>query len=65
MENNENLLTPPEVAEKLRVSERTLYRWIEQGLIKTIQIGPGRAGVVRIRQTDLDAYLEQNTRGLE
>lgn len=64
MTTNDNLLTPREAADQLRITERTLYRWIEQNLISTIKVGPGRGGVVRIRKSALDAYLERNTRGV-
>jgi excisionase family DNA binding protein len=36
------LLTVPEVAERLRVSRRTVYRLIEDGRIRVLHPVPGR-----------------------
>jgi len=36
----EKLLTIREVAEILRVSRRTIERWVKQGKIKAVRIGP-------------------------
>ena len=55
----EKLFTIEEVAEILRVSTRSVNRYIESGRLKASKIG-----VWRIKQSDLDAFLEQtsNTR---
>lgn len=52
------LLTLAEVAERLRVHEVTVRRYIRQGRIKAMK-GPGRAGHVRISEEALAEYLEQ------
>ena len=62
MPNKDALLTPREVAEQLRVSERTLWRWIDKKILTSIKLGPNRGGTVRIRQSDLDAYLKTQER---
>lgn len=47
------LLTVAEVAEVLRVSNMTVYRLIKAGQLAAIRVGKN----YRIRQRDLDAYL--------
>jgi excisionase family DNA binding protein len=49
----EELLTVAEVAERARVSERTVWRWKDDGRLPSIQIG----SVVRFRRVDVDALL--------
>jgi excisionase family DNA binding protein len=46
-------LTTPDVAERLRVSTRTVRRWIEDGDLIAHRIG----GVVRIAESDLRAFV--------
>lgn len=48
------LLRPKEVAERLAVSDRTIYRLVDEGKIASYRIG----GAVRISEEDLEAYLE-------
>ncbi|MBI2443698.1 MAG: helix-turn-helix domain-containing protein [Candidatus Magasanikbacteria bacterium] len=55
-EPTEKLLTIEEVAEILRVSTRSVNRYIESGRLKASKIG-----VWRIKQSDLDAFLEQTS----
>ena len=47
-------LRPAEVAERLRVSERTVYRLVESGELHPTYVGRNRA--LRIRLSDLAAY---------
>lgn len=49
----ERLLTVAEVADSLRVSNMTVYRLIKRGQLGAIRVGKN----YRIRQRDLDAYL--------
>lgn len=51
---NGELLTVPEVAAILRLSERKVRRLINDGELKGVQLGE-RA--IRIRPSDLDAFL--------
>lgn len=48
-------LTPAEVAEDLRVSSMTVYRLIKSGELRAARIGKS----YRIREEDVDAYLQQ------
>ena len=49
-------LTVEEVAERLRVSPRTVRGWLQEGRLKGRNLG-GRAGW-RIREEDVDAFME-------
>jgi excisionase family DNA binding protein len=47
--------TPKEVAEELRVSERSVYDWLTTG-----RLGAVRAGKYwRIRREDIEAFMQQ------
>lgn len=54
------LLTLKEVAKLLRVSERSVYRYIDGGRLKATKVG-----YWRIQKKDFDAFLKQfsNRRG--
>jgi excisionase family DNA binding protein len=49
------LLTVPETADALKVSERTVWRWIEAGELEIYRLG--RA--VRIAEDELVRFLER------
>lgn len=46
-------LTPEEVAEKLRVSQRTVYEWLRNGRLRGLQVGRWW----RIRPADLEEFF--------
>ena len=50
----DELMTVPEVAERVRVTTMTIYRWIEDGKLPAMQIGKH----YRIRSADLENMLE-------
>ncbi len=52
------LLTPDEVAAKLRLKRATVVLWLQRGKLPGIKIG----GVWRIARKELDAYLEAHKR---
>jgi len=54
-ENIDKLLTIREVAKFLRVSERSVNRYIESGRLRASRIGQWR-----IKQSDLDKFLKKN-----
>lgn len=54
--NIDKLFTIEEVAEILRVSGRSVTRYIESGKLKASKIG-----VWRIKQADLDFFLEETS----
>ena len=51
---NEKLLTPEQVAERLRVTERTVYSWLRRGKLPALKLGR----LWRIRPDDLETFLE-------
>ena len=51
---NEKLLTPEQVAERLQVTERTVYGWLRRGKLPALKLGR----LWRIRSEDLAAFLE-------
>jgi len=51
----DKLLTIKEVAKILRVSERSVNRYIESGRLRASRIGQWR-----IKQSDLDKFLKKN-----
>ncbi|MFA6529025.1 MAG: helix-turn-helix domain-containing protein [Candidatus Gracilibacteria bacterium] len=53
---NEKLLTIEEVAETLRVSTRSVTRYIESGRLKASKLG-----LWRIKQSDLNHFLEETS----
>jgi excisionase family DNA binding protein len=50
-----NFLTVSEVANSLRVSNMTVYRFINSGQLPAVRVGKA----YRIRQEDVDRYLTQ------
>ncbi len=57
MTANEKLLTLKEVAGVLRVSERSVFRYIHDGKLKATKIG-----YWRISEKDLKKFLEAGTK---
>lgn len=57
---NDRILRPPEAAEKLGCCRRTLYRWIQAGILqKPILVGVAATGW---RESDLNAFLTERER---
>lgn len=54
----ENYYTPQEIASKLKINIRTLYRWMREGKINAVKIG----NIWRISEIELNRVLkgEQN-----
>ncbi len=52
----EKLLTPPQVAQRLQVNERTVTHWLRRGLLRGFKIGKEW----RVSSRDLEAFLEQS-----
>ncbi|MFI5043118.1 MAG: helix-turn-helix domain-containing protein [Acidimicrobiales bacterium] len=49
-------LGTPEAAERLGITQRTLYRLIDEGQIPAYKMGR----VLRVKATDLDVFLDQS-----
>lgn len=57
-EETEELLTVREVAQKLRVDDTTVRRWITSGVLDAVTLPHrGERKAYRIRRTTLDALL--------
>ena len=54
------VLTPAQAAELLSIGRTKLYELVNAGLLKTITVYAG--GPIRIRRSDLDAYLDERSR---
>lgn len=53
---------PKDAARLLGVSERTLWRWTDEGRIRCLRVG-GERGAKLYRVSDLEAFLESLARG--
>jgi excisionase family DNA binding protein len=53
------LLTPAQVAERLQVTERTVYTWLRGGRLRGLRAGR----LWRVREEDLEAFLGAGTKG--
>ena len=51
-----DLLTPAEVAELLRVSKRTVLRWVETGELRAFRFGPR---LLRIPRSEVERFLRK------
>jgi len=51
------LLTPTEVAKKLRISRRTIYRLIEKKKLKAIKVS---FDIYRITEKDLNQFIKKH-----
>jgi excisionase family DNA binding protein len=60
-ETEGQLLTPEEVAERLRVSRPTVYAWLKMGRLQGLRAGK----VWRIRPADLEAFLQPEREGAD
>ena len=53
----EELFTPQEVAQKLKIDMSTVYRWIREGRLKAVKIGH----FWRISESELNRLLKGET----
>jgi excisionase family DNA binding protein len=51
------LLTVKEVAEKLKVSKRTIHNWIDEGVIRAVKLRDGLA--VRIPLSEVERIIKE------
>ena len=52
----DKLLTPPQIAQRLQVNERTVIQWLRNGKLRGFKIGKRW----RVSSRDLEALLEQS-----
>ena len=57
LHEREELLTVAEVAMELGCSAPTVRRWIHEGHLAALKLGPGRAGLVRIPRSAIDELV--------
>ena len=55
MTEKDPLLTPEQVAERLHISRLTIGNWLRSGKLKGVKVGR----LWRVRESDLDAFLER------
>lgn len=55
------LLRATEVAQRLRISRSLAYKLMDSGEIPTVRFG----GSVRVRESDLDEYIQRHWSGWE
>ncbi len=55
---SDEIFTLPEVAQLLRVAEKTVYTMAQKGEVPAFKVG----GQWRFRRTDLDAWIDAKTR---
>lgn len=51
----ENYYTPKEVADKLKLNVRTLYKWIREGKLNAVKLGD----VWRIPESEINRLLKK------
>ena len=56
------LLTVPEVARHLRVGQRTVYRWIQDGKLPVLRLA---GSTIRVAARDLEAWLRESSQPVE
>ncbi len=59
-EENEKKFNARDAARFLEISERTLYRILENREIGYVAIGSGR-GRIRIKKSEIEAYIQRRT----
>ena len=57
----DQLLTIPEVAERLSVSRTSVYDLIAAGRLERVDIGTGKQPRVRIKESVLAEFIEKST----
>lgn len=53
-----DFITVDEAAELMRVSDRTIYRWLREGQFEYFRVGH----VTRIDRADFFSFIEENTK---
>jgi excisionase family DNA binding protein len=56
MQSDKKLLTLEEIAKTLRVSKRTVVRWVQQGVLSAYRIGT----VIRVPEDAFEKMLQQH-----
>jgi excisionase family DNA binding protein len=59
----EALMTVPEVAAELRLSRDSIDRRIKTGQLRAVKLGAAHNSPVRVRQSELERYVEKSRTG--
>jgi excisionase family DNA binding protein len=51
---SDKVLTPEQVAERLQIVPKTVYRWLNDGRLEGVKLGR----LWRVREDDLEAFLQ-------
>lgn len=54
--------SPAEVAERASVRVKTVYGWMQKGLLPFSKLGVGRGARVRIKESDLLSFMDARRR---
>jgi len=54
------LLTTKEVAEWLKVSERTIHRWIKNNGLRAYKFGADKGSTLRIAKSEVERFIESH-----
>lgn len=57
--SDEEYFTPDEVADRFKVTRRTVYRWVAEGRLQALKAGKG----VRITKSALEEFLKAGQEG--
>ena len=52
------LLTVAEVAESLKVKEKTVREWTRKGYLPSIRLGTGGRGRIRFNRDDIQVFID-------
>jgi len=56
-----SLLNIDEVGEYLNMNKRTLYSYVQKGIIPHIRLGKGKKGPIRFDINHIDKWIDANT----
>ncbi len=56
-EEHDQLLAVSEVAKRFSVSDQTIYRWIDDGILPVVKV----RRLLRIRSSDVERLLEESS----
>lgn len=59
MNESLTLLTYQDVADRLKVSDRTVYSWVKAGRLKAVKLGTHRNSPARVDPRDLQSFIDQ------
>jgi len=59
---HEEYFTLEEVAERLKVTRRTVNRWIEDGKLTAVKFAPGQ-GHIRVAESDFKEFVDRHRTG--